>query len=106
MRLDIAALAITFVLAISIILYAYTRGLMGMGNFNLRAWVEAEKTASEWAGGRLKDVDGLEVRVVDVPSGSVVYQAGGCRVHLGRAYTFRVVNNTLYKIEVWYCNPP
>ncbi len=106
MRLDIAALAIACVLAISILLYVYTRGLMGMRNYNLRAWVKAEKTASEWTDGRLRGVDGLEVRVVDVISGSVVYQAGSCRVRLGHAYTFRIANDTLYKVEVWYCKPP
>ena len=105
MRLELTALGIACVLSISVMLYAYTRGLTCMENYNLRAWVEAEKAASEWVGGRL-DVDGLEVRVIDVSSGSVVYQAGSCRVRLGHAYTFRVVNNTLYKIEVWYCNPP
>jgi len=106
MRLELAALGIACVLGISIMLYAYTRGLAGMENYNLRAWVEAEKTASEWVSGRLGDVDGLEVRIIDITSETVVYQAGSCRVRLGHAYTFRVVNNTLYKIEVWYCNPP
>ena len=106
MRLDIFALSVVTVLALSALLYIYAHSISTMENFDVQAWALAEDLADEWARGGEVAVSGARVRITDVIRGRVLYEGGLCVSVLGYAYTFRVVNNTLCKIEVWYCSPP
>ena len=101
MKAYMAVLGVAFVLALASILYNYSTALKSMENYNLRAWLFAEEVAESLERGVTPELTGgVQVRV----TGLSVRTYGWCGRPLGYAYTYRIINNTLVKVEVWVCS--
>ena len=101
MKTYMVVLGVAFIFALSSLLYNYSSALKSMENYNVKAWLFAEEVAESLERGNTPEFTGVRVRV----TGSSAKVYGSCGRPLGYAYTFRVINNTLVKIEVWVCGP-
>jgi len=100
LRAYMVVLGVAFVLAFASILYNYSTALRFMENYNAKAWLLAEEIAKSLEQGIMPELIGVRVRV----TGSSMRSYGQCSHPLGYAYTFRIINNTLVKIEVFLCS--
>lgn len=102
MKLDAAAVGLTSVVAIAVILHLYACSLQSLENYDLRAWVLAEKLADALIKGERVRLRWAEAKVTIWSSKAVKsYTIGNVIARRGYAYTFRILPNaTLLKVEV------
>ncbi len=101
MRLDLVAVSIVFATALAVLAYAYSTAVSSMENWNLHAWLYAEQAAEEFLETGSITLPG-KYRVTSLETDKT-REYGACRLALGYAYTFRIINNSLVKVEAWYC---
>ncbi|RLE79320.1 MAG: hypothetical protein DRJ52_08660 [Thermoprotei archaeon] len=104
MRLDLLALALVFITAISAILVTYSKAVLISYNYDTYAWVLAEKAANLLKEGRGVDTSAYVVVTLILPNGTVSRQytiGSKPQIILGKAYTYRILgNNTLMRVEI------
>jgi len=103
MRLDLLALALVFVTAISAILITYSKAVLISYNYDDYAWILAEQAAELLRQGRSIETNAYIIVTLITLNNTRTYTIGiKPSTVLGRAYTYRILgNNTLMKVEVW-----
>ncbi|RLE63992.1 MAG: hypothetical protein DRN53_01365 [Thermoprotei archaeon] len=103
MRMDMVAVVFSFILSVSLMLYYYQQALKNLVCYDVKAWELAERTANALLEGMsIRTSAFIMVELISWNGSRTIYTIGRPNTSpLGRAYTFRILNNgTLMKVVV------
>lgn len=105
MRIDLIVSILSFTLVSLLILYSYIEAQHWIVNYDICAWLLAEKAANLLKESKKIDTSAYIIVTLILPNGTISHKytlGNKPPIVLGKAYTYRILgNNTLMKIEIW-----